>query len=115
MEIIDFGNDPGDALHAHGAHGASLVRIAHGSGDARVSVIHVAAGGEIGAHESDLDVLLVVVSGSGWVKGADGPHIEVDAGQAVHVERHTVHALGSAAGMTVMVVLVGSLALDLPA
>jgi quercetin dioxygenase-like cupin family protein len=49
------------------------------------------------------------VSGRGWVREADGPKVEIDAGQAAYFERGIVHAKGSDHGLTALMVQVHDL------
>jgi|ERR1700704_624389 quercetin dioxygenase-like cupin family protein len=114
MEIIDFGNDPGTAITEYASRGATSVELAHGDGDAFVRVVHVHAGGEIGPHTAEFGQLFVVVTGSGWIKEADGPRLEIDAGEAAYFPRGTVHAKGSDHGMTALMVQVRHLHRERP-
>jgi quercetin dioxygenase-like cupin family protein len=114
MEVISFRDDPGTLITNYASRGASSVDLAHGDGEAHVYVVHVDAGGEIGPHEAGFGQLFVVVSGSGWVREADGPRVEVDAGQAAFFGRGTVHSKGSDGGMTAVMIQVTDLYRDLP-
>jgi quercetin dioxygenase-like cupin family protein len=109
VEFIDFGHNPGEPITDWGSHGATHAPLARGDGDAHVTVVHIQPGGELGRHPTGWAQLWVIVSGSGWVSENDGPRVEMDAGEAVLIERGTVHAKGSAAGMTALVVQVTNL------
>jgi quercetin dioxygenase-like cupin family protein len=114
MEVIDFRNDHGTPITEFASRLAASVDLAHGDGEAHVYVVHVDAGGEIGPHVAGFGQLFVVVTGSGWVREADGPRVEVDAGQAAYFPRGTVHAKGSDHGMTAVMIQVTDLYRDLP-
>jgi quercetin dioxygenase-like cupin family protein len=109
VEIVSFGDDPGTAITQFASHGATSVDIGHGSGEAHVYVVHVEAGGAIGPHETGFGQLFVVVTGRGWVREADGPRVEIDAGQAAYFPRGTVHSKGSDHGLTALMVQVKDL------
>jgi quercetin dioxygenase-like cupin family protein len=114
MELIGFGNDPGTVITEFASHGAASIDLAHGDGDAHVYLLRIDPGGEIGTHEAGFGQLLVVVEGRGWIREADGPRVEVDAGQAAYFPRGTVHSKGSDHGMTAVMVQVRDLSRDLP-
>jgi quercetin dioxygenase-like cupin family protein len=101
VEVIDVEDDPGSAL-------------AHGDGRTIVSVKVIEPGGESPSEASATGELWFVVAGNGWVREADGPRLEVDAGQAVYFERGSVHSRGSASGLTALVVEVTDLYRDRP-
>ncbi len=69
-----------------------------------IDVVTVAAGGRLGRHPTRLWQLFTVVSGEGWVSGADGRAQRIGAGQAVLWEPGEEHESGSADGMVVCVV-----------
>jgi quercetin dioxygenase-like cupin family protein len=114
MEVISFRDDPGTTITRYASRAATSLDLAHGDGNAHVYVVHIDAGGEIGPHEAGFGQLFVVVSGRGWVREADGPRVEVDAGQAAFFPRGTVHAKGSDHGMTAVMIQVTDLYRDLP-
>ena len=93
-----------EALTLYGAHGAGAIALGSGDGAWHVHVVHVEAGGAIGAHEAGYDQLWIVVTGEGWVSGPDHHRIAVRAGQAAFFPKGRVHAKGSETGiMAVMV------------
>jgi quercetin dioxygenase-like cupin family protein len=75
-----------------------------------VAVIEVGPGGVVAKHHAASAQLFVVVSGDGWVSGADGEREAIVAGQAVLWEPGEEHESGSYAGMTALVVEAESLA-----
>jgi quercetin dioxygenase-like cupin family protein len=66
--------------------------------------IEVGPGGVVGRHPTGSHQLLAVVSGSGWVSGADGEREPVAAGDVVIWEPGEEHESGSEQGMTALVV-----------
>ena len=69
-----------------------------------VDVLTLAAGGRVGRHPTRLWQLLAVVSGEGWVAGADARRQPIRAGEAVLWEPGEEHESGSDGGMVVCVV-----------
>jgi quercetin dioxygenase-like cupin family protein len=82
-----------DVTHfdSNGLHAIAMIR-----GDVvNVTVLHLAAGGEIGRHRASADQLFMVVCGSGHVRGAGESWQPISAGQAAvwqSGEHHTTRA-----------------------
>jgi hypothetical protein len=89
------------------ASGSVSARVRRLAGDAHVVVIEVGPGGVVGRHPAGMAQLFTVVSGSGWVSGADGEREPIRAGEAVLWQPE--HESGSDEGMTVLVVEAESL------
>ena len=85
--------------------------LADGEGEAHLHWVRFEPGGKLGAHPTGFGQLFVVVDGSGWASGADGRRVELRAGQAVFFERGELHAKGSDAGMTALMIQVADLRL----
>jgi quercetin dioxygenase-like cupin family protein len=86
---------------AAGSVSAQVRRLAT---EAHAVVIEVGPGGVVGRHPAGVAQLFVVVSGSGWVSGADGERETIRSGEAVLWERGEEHESGSEEGMTVLAV-----------
>jgi quercetin dioxygenase-like cupin family protein len=94
MEIKDLRGPGGHEITAYGSRGLTAEAVIR-SDVAAVTVLRVAAGGEIGRHPTDSDQLLLVVSGRGSVRSGDGPWEPVEAGHLVlwgTGEEHTTRA-----------------------
>src|SRR5262245_27199101 len=89
--------------------GASALELAHGAGEAHAYLLSFAPGGEIGPHEAGFGQLLVALSGSGWVAGADGARRGLGEGEAAFIERGETHAKGSETGLTALMIQVRDL------
>ncbi len=75
-----------------GMHAQALIR----SDKVNVTVLHVAAGGEIGRHPATVDQLLLITAGHGSVQSGDNTWQDIHTGQAVlwHAgEHHTTRAV----------------------
>ena len=91
------------------APGSANARVRRLAGSAHVVVIEIAAGGVVGRHPAVGAQLFAVVSGAGWVSGADRERMPIASGEAVVWEPGEEHESGSEEGMTVLVVEAESL------
>lgn len=103
--VIHAGGD-GSPIEEYGSVGASAWPIADGTGEAHVYHVRIGPGGRIGPHPAGFGQLFVVLEGSGWVEGGSSERLDVGVGEAVFVERGEVHAKGSEAGMTALMIQV---------
>lgn len=83
-----------------GVTAQALVRGA----EVAVTVLHVAAGGEIGRHPAVVDQLLMVTSGRGAVQGGDGTWNDIGTGQAVLWRAGEEHTTRTVEDLTAVVV-----------
>jgi len=72
--------------------------IAEGS-PARVQVMHLPPAGRVGPHQATVQQLFAVVSGSGWVSGAEGRRRNLGVGYAALWDEGEDHEAGSEAGL----------------
>ena len=114
MRIIDFGPKQSSPILDYGSRLAGAQRLADGTGEAHVYVVHLAAGGEIGTHLAGFEQLFLVVSGLAWVAGADGVKLRVQVGQGAVIARGERHAKGSEAGCTAIMIQLAELAPTAP-
>jgi len=91
------------------APGSVSARVRRLATQAHAVVIEIGAGGVVGRHPAGVAQLFVVVRGSGWVSGADGERVTIEAGDAVAWEAGEEHESGSETGMTAVVVEAESL------
>ena len=92
------------------APGSANARVRRLTSEGHVVVIAIGAGGVVAKHPAASAQLFVVVSGEGWVSGADGAREAIRAGDAVVWEPGEEHESGSDEGMTALVVEAGSIA-----
>ena len=109
MHLVSFGPDLATPITTYQSSGAAAQALADGAGEAHVYAVHFAAGGAIGAHPAGFGQLFLIVSGTGWVAGADGVRHEVPAGSGALIARGEVHAKGSAAGCSALMIQVATL------
>ena len=109
MRIVEFSRSSAQPIELFGSISASSVRIADGNGEAHVYCLYFGPGGIIGEHPTGFEQLFLVVNGSGWVAGADGSRVTLNAGQGVFFENGERHSKGSEAGMTALMIQVSSL------
>jgi len=103
VRIVQVDTQGGRAIDAHGSQGvdgAPLVR----SAEVAVSVLDLAGGGELGRHPAPSEQLLVVLTGSGTVSGADGVEQPIGPGQAVVWARGEEHGTRAGEPMRLLVV-----------
>jgi quercetin dioxygenase-like cupin family protein len=94
VRIIEAGPDQGHAITHYGSHGMMAQGLVRADAVA-VTVLRVAAGGEIGRHPTIVDQLFLVVAGRGEVCGGDEVWHDIAAGQAAvwaADELHTTRA-----------------------
>jgi quercetin dioxygenase-like cupin family protein len=103
MEIIAFDAPTGRPVHAFGSSGLRASHLVHDE-DLAVTVLHVAAGGEIGSHPATDDQLFLVTAGRGEVCGGDGAWRPVATGQAVLWRGGEVHTTRAHEDLTAVVV-----------
>ncbi len=70
----------------------------------RVQIMHLPPGGLVGRHPTTCRQLFAVVSGFGWVSGADGDRRTIRTGQAAVWEAGEEHAADSDGGLTAVCV-----------
>jgi quercetin dioxygenase-like cupin family protein len=102
VEIKDLRGSGGREITAYGSRGLTAEALVRSEGVA-LTVLRVAAGGEIGRHPTDVDQFLLVLSGRGEVRSADGPWEPVEAGQLVIWRSGEVHTTRADEGLTAYV------------
>ena len=88
---------------------ARSVELAAGEGEAHAYAIFFEPGGEIGPLEAGFGQIFFAASGNGWVAGGDGVRVALPQGRAAFIRRGEIHAKGSEAGMTALMVQVRDL------
>ncbi|MFF7992685.1 cupin domain-containing protein [Kitasatospora xanthocidica] len=82
--------------------GATATRVAAGEGSVHVTCLSIGPGGTIGSHPAPVSQLFLVITGEGWVAGADGRRIPVAAGDGVRWEPGEEHTSGTTTGLTAL-------------
>ena len=89
----------------YGSVGAVATRIAASDGGpVSLTWLTVQPGGTIGAHPATATQLFLVVSGEGWVSGADGVRVAISPGWGVRWEAGEQHASGTSTGLVALAV-----------
>jgi quercetin dioxygenase-like cupin family protein len=81
MRVVEFGPDVAREVTSFDSRGLRAVGLVRDDAVA-VTVLHVAAGGQIGHHPAVCDQVFLVVSGRGAGCGEDGVWQPIAAGQA---------------------------------
>ena len=103
-------DEGGRAIEHFGSRAFTHTRLAV-AGDAHRARLELGPGGLIGYHEGPVPQLLVVVAGSGWVRGEEGGRRPVEVGDAVFWSAGEGHETGTEGGLTALVLEAGSLEL----
>lgn len=101
MRFIDLGE--GRQVSAYLSRGVNAKAVLRAD-QVAVTLLEVAAGGEIGSHPAVVDQLFVVLSGSGEVRGAEGRWHRIEAGQAVLWSAGEQHTTRAREGLTALAV-----------
>jgi quercetin dioxygenase-like cupin family protein len=109
MDIINFGPERAEPITEYASRGARAQPLANGTGEAHFYAVHFEVGGEIGPHPAGFGQLFLVVAGDGWVSGGDGVRRPVRAGQGAVIARGEMHAKGSEAGCTAIMIQLAEL------
>lgn len=104
MRRYRFDPERGHAVTAYDSRGVRAGPVQHDPALVVLTALHVAADGEIGAHEAPVDQLFLVVAGEGWVAGPDGRSVAIRAGEAAFWRAGERHGAGSPSGMRAIVV-----------
>ena len=109
MTVVDFSPGRSSPIELFGSVRATSVPVADGSGAVHVYAVRFAPGGSIGRHEAGFDQLFLVVEGSGWAEGGDGVRVDLPAGRGAFFRKGEMHAKGSEAGLTAIMVQAGEM------
>ena len=102
MKIFRW-RDGGREIEHFGSRAFTHYRLALTNGESAVNTIELGPGGLIGRHPAASRQLLVVVTGSGEVSGADGEFRPIAAGEAVAWESGEEHETRSETGLLAIV------------
>ncbi|MGH1488705.1 MAG: cupin domain-containing protein [Acidimicrobiales bacterium] len=108
LKLIRFDASQAIPIDGFDSVGSSAVHLGSGSGESHSYAVHIGPGGEIGFHEAGFGQLFIVSEGEGWVATPD-ERTEVARGEAVLIERGTIHAKGSANGLLAIMVQIGDM------
>ncbi len=108
LRVLRFDPQQATSITQFDSVAASAVHLGAGHGEAHVYAVHLAAGGEIGFHPAGYGQLFILVEGEGWVATPDD-RVDVVAGEAVRIEKGTMHAKGTASGLVAVMVQIRDL------
>jgi hypothetical protein len=103
VEIVLVAAEPGRSIEQFNSVRARHLGGARFSGNGALTFLMLEARSHLGRHPTVLRQLFCVVSGSGWVAGADGVRHAIHVGQAALWDAGEEHDSGSEDGMTVAV------------
>ena len=90
MKLVSI--DPAHAITEFDSRDATIGGVARCAGEARVSLLRLAAGGAVGEHPAGSAQLFLVVAGSGWVRVAAEDRRAIDSCSRRAVEREDARA-----------------------
>ena len=102
MKLVTFA--PTREITQHDSSGATIAGVARASGEVRVALLRLDAGGVLGLHPAVGPQLFLVVAGEGRVQGGEGERHPIAAGTAAFWEDGEVHETTTAAGLTAVIV-----------
>ncbi|HYZ93012.1 MAG TPA: cupin domain-containing protein [Actinomycetota bacterium] len=111
MKRLPFSEGEAEPIAEYGSVRANAAAIAAGEGEAHVYRVHIEPGGQIGSHPAGFGQLFFVTAGSGWVADGAGERWQLSAGEGAFIAKGEVHAKGSDAGMTALMIQVSDLEL----
>ncbi len=104
MKLFRFDAEVGKVIGQYGSVKAVHTHLLRPNQPVSVGCIYLGAGGVIGYHEAVKNQLFAVVSGNGWVLGADEKRFPITAGQAAFWEGGEFHESGTDVGMMAIVI-----------
>ncbi|MGH2485640.1 MAG: hypothetical protein ACRDHE_06485 [Ktedonobacterales bacterium] len=104
MRRFRFDAAVGHAITQFGSQRAIITGIQRTSGPVHIACMHIGPSGGVGYHQATTRQLFLVVTGVGWVTGADRAQRPIAAGEAAYWDTGEWHESGSARGMTVIVI-----------
>jgi quercetin dioxygenase-like cupin family protein len=103
VQIVKLEAEVGRHVDHHGSRGVHARAVVRAQ-EIAVTVLHVAASGEIGRHPAAVDQLFLVVNGCGAVSGGDQNWQPVTSGDAVVWQAGEEHATRAEQNVTAVVV-----------
>ena len=105
MRVFRFDPDTGKKIEQFGSVDAVFNGILRTRGALQIGVITLEPGGLVGLHEAASDQLMLVVGGSGWVRGPDKSWKHFLAiGRSVFWNKGELHESATETGMTAVVI-----------
>jgi quercetin dioxygenase-like cupin family protein len=104
MHIYDFDPTMGHPVSAYHSRAAQVAELGEGTGASHAFLVRFEPGGVIAPHPAEFGQLFAPMEGTGWIQGGDGMRHAIRPGQVAFVERGEVHAKGSDAGMTALMI-----------
>jgi hypothetical protein len=71
MQLFRFDAAAGQAQAVFGSQALVPARIGRAEGEVQIGCVHIGTGGIVGYHQATVRLLFLVVTGTGWVRGAD--------------------------------------------
>ncbi|KAA0546584.1 cupin [Bacillus sp. BGMRC 2118] len=108
MKLFTFSKEIGKEIKAFGSNFV-MSRIGTGEEGFHVGCMYLDKNDVIGRHDAVTSQLFLVVSGEGWVSGADHEKVRINVGEAAFWEKGESHEAGSETTMIAIVIEAESL------
>lgn len=103
MQLLNIGIEQAKDIDAFGSHGFSLRHVGLTTGVTRASLAYLQPSGCIARHPASGQQLLVALSGTGEVSGADSLFAPLGVGQAALWQPREEHETRTATGLTALI------------
>ncbi|HKA57599.1 MAG TPA: hypothetical protein VKD28_03220 [Gemmatimonadales bacterium] len=104
MRIYGFDPNVGQPVTSFQSRATQVAELGGGTGESHAFLLRFESGGVIGPHVAEFGQLFAPMEGTGWIEGGDGMRHAIGPGQVAFVERGEMHAKGSDAGMTALMI-----------
>ncbi|PYZ98977.1 cupin [Alteribacter lacisalsi] len=103
MKIVRFDREVGKKV-THFDSNFVLSRLLRTNGQTQVSAMHLEENGIIGYHEARVPQMLLVVSGTGYVRSGEQAEQQIGPGEAVYWKQGEWHETRTVQGLMAIVV-----------
>ena len=114
MKVFNYDDKIAEKIHQFSSRSASSIHIGEGTGSNHFYVLFFGANGVIGKHPTGFCQLFLVISGSGWIAGANGIKHPIKQGEIAFFDNGELHSKGSKTGMTALMIQSDNFDLDEP-
>ncbi|MDX8345051.1 cupin [Rossellomorea sp. YZS02] len=103
MKIYSFKQNTGKSIQKFNSQNVTIHPLLKPDEPFQIGYFYLEANSVLGMHPAMCDQLLMITSGSGWVRIEGEDKIEVEPGMAVFWQKGEMHESGSDTGMTAIV------------
>lgn len=104
MKLFRFDPEAGRNIDKYQSSRFIISRVVHLFDEATIHCAYLDANGLIGYHQAADFQLLLVVQGTGWVRGEASEKTSIKAGQAAYWDKGEWHESGTETGMIAIII-----------